>query len=191
MNQFKQVWTEEIQSKSSLFSINFNELWYHLDLLLVLLKLDFITFYRQTILGPIWFFVQPILTSLIYIIIFGQVAKLFTDGILQLPFYFAGITIGNDVWIGAHSVILGGTTIGDGAVIAANSVVTKDIAPYAIVAGTPAKIIGFRFEEDIIDQLLQLQWWHWTAEEINSNKAFFENELTKEILQGYLKSVHI
>ena len=102
-----------------------------------------------------------------------------------------GITIGNDVWIGAHSVILGGTTIGDGAVVAANSVVTKDIAPYAIVAGTPAKIIGFRFEEAIIEQLLQLQWWHWTAEEINSNKAFFENELTKEILQGYLKSGHI
>lgn len=96
-----------------------------------------------------------------------------------------GITIGNDVWVGAHSVILGGTTIGDGAVIAANSVVTKDIAPYAIVAGTPAKIIGFRFEEDIIDQLLHLQWWHWTEEEINANKAFFEEELNTNILNNY------
>jgi lipopolysaccharide transport system permease protein len=95
MNDHKQVWTEEIKAENSLFSINFIEIWHYRDLLLMLLKRDFITFYKQTILGPIWFFVQPILTSLIYIIIFGQVAKLSTDGVPQLVFYLSGITIWN------------------------------------------------------------------------------------------------
>lgn len=91
----EQQWTEEIKSQDSLFSINFKELWHYRDLLLMLLKRDFITFYKQTILGPIWFFVQPILTSLIYLVLFGQVAKLSTDGLPQLAFYLSGITIWN------------------------------------------------------------------------------------------------
>jgi lipopolysaccharide transport system permease protein len=90
-----QVWTEEIKSKNDLFSVNVKEIWHYRDLLLMLLKRDFITFYKQTILGPIWFFVQPILTSLIYLVLFGQVAKLSTDGLPQIPFYLAGITIWN------------------------------------------------------------------------------------------------
>ncbi|MBX9888355.1 MAG: ABC transporter permease [Flavobacteriaceae bacterium] len=91
----EQNWTEEIKSQESLLSINFTELWHYRDLLLMLLKRDFITFYKQTILGPIWFFVQPIMTSLIYVVLFGQVAKLSTDGLPQLAFYLAGITIWN------------------------------------------------------------------------------------------------
>jgi lipopolysaccharide transport system permease protein len=95
MNHSKQLWTEEIKSQSSLFSINFSELWHYRDLLLMLLKRDFITFYKQTILGPIWFFVQPIMTTVIYVVIFGQVAKLSTDGTPQFAFYLAGITTWN------------------------------------------------------------------------------------------------
>jgi lipopolysaccharide transport system permease protein len=95
MNTNKQLWTEEIKADSSLFSVNFKELWHYRDLLLMLLKRDFITFYKQTILGPIWFFVQPILTSLIYVVLFGQVARLSTDGLPQIAFYLAGITIWN------------------------------------------------------------------------------------------------
>lgn len=95
MNNPKQVWTEEIKSDTSLLSINFKELWHYRDLLLMLLKRDFITFYKQTILGPVWFFIQPILTSLIYVVLFGQVAKLSTDGLPQLAFYLAGVTIWN------------------------------------------------------------------------------------------------
>lgn len=91
----EQQWTEEIKSQDSLFSINFKELWHYRDLLLMLLKRDFITFYKQTILGPIWFFVQPILTTLIYVLLFGQIAKLSTDGTPQIAFYLAGITIWN------------------------------------------------------------------------------------------------
>jgi lipopolysaccharide transport system permease protein len=95
MSEQKQVWTEEIKSDTSLLSVNFKELWHYRDLLLMLLKRDFITFYKQTILGPIWFFVQPILTALIYLVLFGQVAKLSTDGLPQLAFYLSGITIWN------------------------------------------------------------------------------------------------
>ncbi len=95
MSTNKQLWTEEIKADSSLFSVNFKELWHYRDLLLMLLKRDFITFYKQTILGPIWFFVQPIMTSLIYMVLFGQVAKLSTDDLPQIPFYLAGITIWN------------------------------------------------------------------------------------------------
>jgi virginiamycin A acetyltransferase len=99
-----------------------------------------------------------------------------------------GISIGNDVWIGAHSVILGGVKIGHGAVVAANSVVSKDIPPYAIAAGSPAKIIGHRFDEDTIEKLLRLEWWNWSEDEIRTRKPFFETELTPELLEKYLKN---
>ncbi len=93
--EHKQIWTEEIKADDSLLSVNLREVWHYRDLLLMLLKRDFITFYKQTILGPIWFFVQPILTMIIYVILFGQVAKLGTDGVPQIAFYFAGIVIWN------------------------------------------------------------------------------------------------
>jgi lipopolysaccharide transport system permease protein len=95
MNKPNQLWTEEIQSENSLFSVNVRELWRYRDLLLMLVKKDYITFYKQTILGPIWFFIQPILTTLIYVLLFGQIAKLSTDGTPQIAFYLSGITIWN------------------------------------------------------------------------------------------------
>lgn len=70
------------------------------------------------------------------------------------------VKIGNDVWIGARAMILDGVTIGDGAVIAAGAVVAKDIPPYAIVGGVPAKIIKFRFDEERINELLLSEWWN-------------------------------
>lgn len=91
----EQQWTEEIKSQDSLFSINFKELWHYRDLLLMLVKKEYVTFYKQTILGPIWFFVQPILTTLMYVLLFGQIAKLSTDGVPQMAFYLAGITVWN------------------------------------------------------------------------------------------------
>ena len=95
MTHQTQNWTEEIKSNTNLLSVNVKEIWHYRDLIYMLVKRDFITFYKQTILGPIWFFVQPILTSLIYLVLFGQVAKLSTDGLPQLAFYLSGITIWN------------------------------------------------------------------------------------------------
>ena len=95
MNESEQVWTEEIKSENRLISINFKELWHYRDLLFMFVKKDFITFYKQTILGPIWFLIQPILTMITFVVLFGQVAKLSTDGLPQIAFYLAGITIWN------------------------------------------------------------------------------------------------
>lgn len=74
--------------------------------------------------------------------------------------------IGSDVWIGYEAVILAGVTIGDGAVIGARAVVTKDVPPYTIVGGVPAKSIRKRFSDDIITALLELRWWDWPEERI-------------------------
>lgn len=79
---------------------------------------------------------------------------------------YANISIGNDVWIGTRAIIMDGLIIGTGAIIAANSVVTKDVPPYAIVAGVPAKIIKYRFQEDKIEELLNSEWWNWSLKDI-------------------------
>lgn len=92
------------------------------------------------------------------------------------------IVIENDVWIGSHCVITSGSHISSGAVIAANSVVTGYIPPYAIVGGTPAKIIKYRFEPEIIDQLLQLKWWDWPIEKIRANKTIFSASIDQFLL---------
>ncbi len=94
------------------------------------------------------------------------------------------ISVGNDVWIGAQCVILGGASIGDGAIVAANSVVTGDIPPYAIVAGSPAKIIRFRFNEEMIAMLMNIKWWEWSDEKIRSKREIFEGNLTLEKLKS-------
>ena len=79
------------------------------------------------------------------------------------------ISIGNDCWIGEGAFIVGGVSIGDGAVVLAHAVVTKDVPPYAIVGGVPAKIIGYRYSKDDIDFLIKIQWWN------NSRQWFNEN----------------
>ncbi len=79
------------------------------------------------------------------------------------------IVIGNDVWIGYEVVILAGVTIGDGAIIGTRAVVTKDVLPYTIVGGVPAKSIKKRFSEETISTLLEIQWWNWSKERIARN----------------------
>lgn len=81
------------------------------------------------------------------------------------------IVIGNDVWIGYEAVILAGVTIGDGAVIGARAVVTKDVPPYAIVGGVPTRVIRSRFPEETVKALLRLKWWDWPAERIQEKLA--------------------
>lgn len=87
----------------------------------------------------------------------------FKDG---FPSTNGNIEIGNDVWIASSVIILSGISIGHGAVVAAGSVVTKDVSPYAIVGGNPAKVIRFRFEEEKIAQLLEEQWWDFDKEKL-------------------------
>ena len=88
-------WSLIIQPKKHLLDINFKEIWQYRDLLQMFVKRDIVTLYKQTILGPIWFIVQPLLTTLTYILIFGNVAKISTDGTPMILFYLGGVTIWN------------------------------------------------------------------------------------------------
>ncbi|WP_259651668.1 CatB-related O-acetyltransferase, partial [Citrobacter europaeus] len=102
------------------------------------------------------------------------------------------LTIGNDVWIGNDVVLKGGISIGDGAVVAANSVVTKDVPPYAIVAGVPAKIIKYRFESGIIEELLKIKWWNYNYTDLPDNSKCddiinFVTEMNKLISNGSIQ----
>lgn len=87
--------------------------------------------------------------------------------------------IGNDVWVGKNAVILGGVTIGDGAIIAAGSIVTKDVAPYSVVGGVPAKELKKRFNENIIRELEELKWWNKSEDEIVKISNLFHKDLSK------------
>ena len=107
-----------------------------------------------------------------------------TDWISTFPFHFqanifknsknpykkSGDTIvGHDVWIGSEAMIMAGVTIGSGAVVASRAVVTKDVEPYAIVGGNPAKVIKYRFSDDKIKKLLTLKWWDWSESKVKEN----------------------
>ncbi|WP_425363660.1 CatB-related O-acetyltransferase [Candidatus Tisiphia endosymbiont of Hybos culiciformis] len=77
--------------------------------------------------------------------------------------------VGNDVWFSTNAVIMPGVTIGDGAIIGAYAVVTKDVPPYSIVAGNPSRIIRKRFSDDVINELVQIKWWDWDYDKITRN----------------------
>ena len=94
-NKEYEDWTLVIKGHSSLFDIKFNDLWRYRDLLLMFVKRDFVSFYKQTVLGPLWFFIQPIFTTLVFTFVFGNLAKISTDGLPQQLFYLSGITAWN------------------------------------------------------------------------------------------------
>lgn len=85
--------------------------------------------------------------------------------------------IGNDTWLGHGAIILPGVQVGDGAIVAAGSVVTKNVSPYAIVAGVPAKVIKYRFSEEIIEKLKYIQWWDWPIEDIKIRLRDFQGNI--------------
>ena len=89
--------------------------------------------------------------------------------------YDGETVIGNDVWIGANATILAGVKVGDGAIIGAHALVTKDVEPYSIVIGTPAKRLRYRFDEETIKKLMTIKWWNWNDEKIKENIHLFQN----------------
>ena len=88
---------------------------------------------------------------------------------------FKRVKVGNDVWIGVRTMVMGGVTIGDGAVIGAGSIVTRDIPPYAVVVGVPAKVIRYRFTQEQIDALLANPWWNLPEEQLRKQIELFQS----------------
>lgn len=95
MSEIKKEWDIVIEPKSSLFSLNLKEVWHYRDLLQMYIKREIVTFYKQTILGPLWFFIQPLFTTLVFMFVFGGLAGISTDGIPQPLFYLSGICLWN------------------------------------------------------------------------------------------------
>ena len=95
MSEPQQQWTETIEAKHSLFDLKLGEVWRYKDLVYMFVKRDFVSGFKQTVLGPLWFFINPILTTIVYLVIFGNIANLSTDGVPKVLFYLAGVTLWN------------------------------------------------------------------------------------------------
>lgn len=109
--------------------------------------------------------------------------------LLQTTKFDKELEIGNDVWVGCNATILRGVRVGDGAIIAANALVNKDVPPYAIVAGVPAKVVKYRFSPDIISALLELKWWEWETERIRKNIWLFKSDLSLAMILNYKNNI--
>src|SRR5688500_9210929 len=131
-------WTEVIEPKTSLLDLRLNEIWRYRDLILMFVRRDFVANYKQTILGPIWFFVQPLLTTVTYILIFGKMAGLSTDGLPMLAFYLAGITVWNYF---AESLNKNATVFKDNAQIVGKVHVSRLAMPVSIIVSTLVRLL--------------------------------------------------
>jgi virginiamycin A acetyltransferase len=100
----------------------------------------------------------------------------------------AGVVIGNAVWVGDNVIVLPGVNVGDGAAIGAGSIVTRDVAPYSVVAGAPAKELRKRYSPEIIAEMDRLIWWDWSFERMSRNKRFFSADVS-EILSEQLVEI--
>lgn len=109
-------------------------------------------------------------------------SNIFNEGMEQDIASRGPISIGNDVWIASRVVVGSGVTIGDGAVIGANSVVLEEVPPYAIVAGSPARVLRYRFDENVVARLRALKWWDWDDDRISRNRELFLEPLTSDVL---------
>lgn len=119
-------------------------------------------------------------------LIFHKHNKIRKEWCKEINYYKGSVEIGNDVLVGARSIILNNVKIGDGAIIGAGSVVTKNVEPYSIVGGVPARHIKYRFEPEIIERLMEIEWWNFDDQEISQNINFFwEPEITLDILNKY------
>lgn len=120
-----------------------------------------------------WVTTSPIITSAKYDVIDQNVSEPQRDRPI----------IGNDVWIGMNAIVMRGVKIGDGAVVAAGAVVTKDVEPYSIVGGNPARHIKYRFSEQVIERLLEIRWWDWPEQRIRNNASLFYD--TANFIKNY------
>jgi lipopolysaccharide transport system permease protein len=132
----KEHWDLTIEPSGSIFKLNLKDVWRYRDLLLMFVKRDYVSFYKQTILGPLWFFIQPALTTLVYSIIFGGLAQISTDGLPRFLFYLSGITAWNYF---ADCIIKTSTVFKDNANIFGKVYFPRLIMPLSIVLSNLVK----------------------------------------------------
>jgi lipopolysaccharide transport system permease protein len=161
MDQSKENWTEVIEPKTKLLDLRLNELWRYKDLVLMFVKRDFVANYKQTILGPIWFFIQPLLTTLTYILIFGRVAGLSTDGLPMLAFYLSGVTIWNYF---SETLTKTATVFKDNAQMFGKVYFPRLTMPFSIVLSNLV-----RFAIQFLLFLIIWAWYFFTTDQINPN----------------------
>lgn len=99
--------------------------------------------------------------------------------------------IGNDVWIGHNATIMPGITIGDGAIVATNTTVTKNVPPYSIVGGNPSQLIRKRFNDIQINSLLEMKWWNWNIDLITQHVQLLTNNNIEELINVYTKTIKL
>ena len=102
-----------------------------------------------------------------------------------MPFAKGDVVVGSDVWIGTDAMLLSGVTVGDGAIVAARSVVTHDVPAYAIVAGVPAKVIGMRFDPAVVRELLNIAWWDWAESKVRDAVPLLSSGNVDEFIRRY------
>lgn len=125
-------WDLEVTSERVLFELPLKDIWYFRDLLVLMVRRDVVSFYKQTILGPLWFFIQPLFTTLVFVIVFGNIAGLSTDGLPQFLFYLSGITAWNYF---ADCLIKTSTVFRDNAPLFGKVYFPRLVVPFSIVIG--------------------------------------------------------
>jgi len=148
-------WDLTIEPKSSLFDLNLKDVWRYRDLLWMFVKRDFVSFYKQTILGPLWFFIQPLFTTIIYTFIFGGLANLSTDSLPQPLFYMAGITAWNYF---SECITKTSTVFKDNANIFGKVYFPRLIMPLSIVASNLV-----RFAVQMLLMVMMMGYYAWNG----------------------------
>lgn len=148
-------WDLTIEPKSSLFDLNLKDVWRYRDLLWMFVKRDFVSFYKQTILGPLWFFIQPLFTTIIYTFIFGGLANLSTDNLPQPLFYMAGITAWNYF---SECITKTSTVFKDNANIFGKVYFPRLIMPLSIVASNLV-----RFAVQMLLMVMMMGYYAWNG----------------------------
>lgn len=155
-------WTEIIKPKSNLFDFQLKETWNYRDLLFLLVRREYVASYKQTILGPIWVFVQPILTSLMFVVIFGRIANISTDGVPMLLFYLGGLTLWNYF---SDSLNKTATVFKDNAAMLGKVYFPRLIMPLSIVTANLIKF-GIQF---LLFIVIWIYYWFFTDSGIHPN----------------------
>ena len=156
MTENRDNWQFVITPKKNFFELNLKELWRYRDLLLMFVKRDFVSFYKQTILGPLWFFIQPIFTTIVYVFIFGNLAGISTDGLPQYLFYLSGITAWNYF---SECLTKTSTVFKDNANIFGKVYFPRLIIPLSIVVSNLV-----RFAVQLILFLFMISYFHFFTE---------------------------